>query len=80
MYIRPSARLMRRKIVEPLSAEELSPDEREMYLRDFFPPNAATVDFQQNDMKPPATLEPKPYQPANYAAVVRLKCPVYEKI
>ena len=39
--IRPSARLMKRSTTMEITMEELTPMEREMYLRDFLPPDSA---------------------------------------
>jgi hypothetical protein len=39
IMIRPSAFLVRRKIPEAISVDTLDPHEREMYLRDFLPPD-----------------------------------------
>lgn len=40
--IRPSARLMKRSTTMEITMAELTPKEREMYLRDFLPPDATT--------------------------------------
>jgi len=40
LVIRPSARLMKRSTTTEITMAELTPREREMYLRDFLPPDA----------------------------------------
>jgi hypothetical protein len=41
LMIRPSAALTRRRCFEAISVDQLDPAERELYLRDFLPPNPA---------------------------------------
>jgi hypothetical protein len=39
IMIRPAVKLIRRRVPESISVDQLEPQERELYLRDFLPPN-----------------------------------------
>jgi hypothetical protein len=39
IMIRPSAKLIRRRVPESISVDQLEPHERDLYLRDYLPPN-----------------------------------------
>ena len=58
LLIKPSARLLRRAKVEPISVDELPTEERELYLRDFFPPDPA---IPPSETKPHASSKPQKY-------------------
>ena len=59
MLIQPSARLLRRAKIEAISVDELPAVEREMYLKDFLPPNPA---IPTSEMKPHAAPKPQNYK------------------
>lgn len=59
ILIQPSARLLRRAKVEPISVNELHADEREIYLRDFLPPDPA---IPSSEKKLHATAKPQKYK------------------
>ena len=59
ILIQPYARLLRRAKVEPISVNELPADEREIYLRDFLPPDPA---IPSSETKPHATAKPQKYK------------------
>jgi hypothetical protein len=54
VVIRPSARLLRRGQVEPITLDMLTSGERDMYLNDFLPPNTSFPSLKSEGQVSPA--------------------------
>ena len=67
IVIEPSARLLRRPKVDPISLNDLTASERELYLRDFLPPSHT---FRKSESKPQVNLKPNAYEPGEYPPFV----------